>query len=182
METFRQQTDDHYWMRQWMLSQFAAKGSIFQNVSYRRRAFTKEGESHAHWIVNSRIVGRINIVADEFCGESSLLRSREETGYVVPLSATSIVGASQTNDANVHEIADNLLQSTSSASPVLHTTLHRTKQFYPVQINRTLCFSCAHLQFSLASRILIIKNSTTSIFSHSAVVVSEKKEKPAFPV
>ncbi len=65
----------------------------------------------------------LNAVADNFCGGSSLLRSREEAENIVPLSATITVGATQTNDVNVHELAANLLQSNSSASPPLPTVV-----------------------------------------------------------
>jgi hypothetical protein len=66
---------------------------------------------------------QFNTVSYEFCGGSSFLRSREETENVVPLSATITVGATQTTDVNVHEMAANLLQSNSGASLPLRTSI-----------------------------------------------------------
>lgn len=66
---------------------------------------------------------QFNTVADEFCDGSSLLRSREEDENVFPLSSTITVGATQTTDVNIHEMASNLLQSNSGASLSLRTAV-----------------------------------------------------------
>lgn len=66
---------------------------------------------------------QFNTVSDEFCDGSSLLRSREEDENVVPLSSTITVGATQTTDVNIHEMASNLLQSNSGASLSLRTAV-----------------------------------------------------------
>jgi hypothetical protein len=66
---------------------------------------------------------QFDTVSDEFFGGSSLLRSREEAENVVPLSATITVGATQTTDINVHEMAANLLRSNSVASLPLRTAI-----------------------------------------------------------
>ncbi len=104
-------------------SQFTARRSFTRNVSHRRRTFAKKGKKSNAEEQTPVSPDQFNIVSDEFCGGSSLLRSREEAENVVPLSATITVGATQTTDVNIHEIAANLLQSNSTASLPLRTAV-----------------------------------------------------------
>ena len=52
----------------------------------------------------------------DVCGGPSLLRSHEETEDAIHLSATVTVGANQSGDMNVHELAANLLNPISSSA------------------------------------------------------------------